>query len=100
MIGKKKLKHKIKRVNEYLSDDQIEDLCQSTNLCEPMRNSINVEVIDIEEMQEKLYKYRLEQQTDLNNIAYFKDQIKSREIEIERLERKIDRMESEYINGI
>ena len=84
-------KYKIKRVNECLSDQQIDNLCVTTDLCE--EDNGKYEILDLEDLHDKMYRLRLEQENDRNLVIYFDRQIEIRALEIERLNQKINSAE-------
>jgi|GEM_PF-5339861 len=95
-------KYRIRRVSECLTDNQEEDLCSNTNICDinycddlyhdEANCQYNYESeedyptkYDDEYLKDKIFKLRLEQETNLNNRNYFDSQIETIKREIDRL---------------
>jgi hypothetical protein len=91
LISKKR--NRIKKVNECLTDHQVDDICRNTDLCDDKPERMNIEILDIESLNERLYELKLEQETDRNNLGFFENQIMIRQQEIERLIMKIKLLE-------
>ena len=87
-------KYRIRRVSECLTDSQIEHLCDTTDLCD---NNYGTDIYndeseedyptkyDDEYIKDKIFKLKLEQETNLNNLNYFERQIETIKREIHRL---------------
>lgn len=109
MKNLKKKKTHIKRVSEcvngeyindcncrqqsILSDEQLEDICNNTDLCDENYNEATVNVYDIEEMRSKLFKLLIQNEEDrqkricLDNLIYIRDN------EVNRLHSKLKNLD-------
>ncbi len=96
--NKGKSKHHIKRVKELsecLTDEQVYDLCDQTNLCDEEEERINYEIVDLEDLRQRLYSLRLSRATDENHRNFFTKQCQIKSEEIARLEAKLSYLEQE-----
>lgn len=82
-----------KGINECLSDSEIDHICDTTDLCE--EDNGTYEIVDLEDLHDKMYHLRLEQENDRNLVLYFNRQVEIRALEIERLNQKINSVELE-----
>jgi len=67
-----------------------DDLCDSTILCDENHKEFTVVVYDLEELNEKLFQLKMDNETDRNNLRFFDNQILIRSEEISRLQNKLD----------
>src|SRR5690554_2514507 len=88
-MTKPKRKYRIRRVNECLSDNSIDQLCSETDLCEAEEHHVTIRVYDTEELYEKLKERRSNQEKWRSEIRYLEELINIEEDEIIRLQLKI-----------
>ena len=84
---------KVSRVNELANYEVAErsKLENSNNTCD--HSTTTVEIIDLEEMKERLFKLQMEQQHAINNRNFFQNEIGLMEEEIIRMIEKIKEVE-------
>ena len=97
----------LKHINECLDDDYLNKLRNMTGADDGQVDDVNINtnnhkefthkeftvvIFDLEEIQNKLFQFKMENETDLNNIRFFENQILIRNEEITRLEKKLKKL--------
>ena len=96
-MKKFKKKH-IRGINECLTDDHLEEICDTTNLCEPTP-TLRYEGIYIENMYERLHKLKLKLEQNKGTIIFFENECRVIGTEISRLLEKINMIKENEIEG-
>jgi len=102
MKNSTKKMHYLKHISECL-DENTQDqhtiladghvgIYSNTNVSEDNHKELRVIVYDLEEIQNKLYQFKMDNRADQNNISYFENQILVRSEEISRLEKKLNKL--------